>query len=125
MKTRKCSKCKLAGHDRRTCTGISTEEVQAAIEAGSCQIEERFPETGFVYYEGGRVFWKLEDTAPKGCLSITKDDVWINESWGCPSRERAHQLYSLLTLYVNWCRQGKRAELAEKSPLHQLVVGSE
>lgn len=93
---------------------ITKQEVEAAFEIGGYTINERFPECGFIYFptchpytkdnpEQGRVFWKLN--VPAGFEPITRADIHINESWSYPNPVQASQLYDLVEVYVNYCRQ--------------------
>ena len=117
-KQHNCSTCRRPGHNARTCPDVSKTDVEAAFEIGGFTINERFPECGFIYFpasrpwtkeneDQGRVFWKVE--GERTDVPITREQVWINESWSYPNARQIEQLYKLVHLYVNYKRQQKAA----------------
>lgn len=128
-----CGACSEKGHTKRSCSMIAESDVIKLFEAGGYTINERFPECGFVYFptcppytkeneSQGRVFFTVEeharDNGNNSLGLLTEEDIHINVSWGRPNDKQVGQLYKLVTLYVNYCREQKFGKL---SPLEQLA----
>jgi hypothetical protein len=108
--------------------GVTQEQVVAAFKRGGYTIDERFPECGFVYFpaseprtkdnpDQGRIFWnikkhKYEDDTQRRideAIGVCQDTVEISASWGFPSEQQQREIVTLLTLYVRFSRQQRKA----------------
>lgn len=115
---------------------ITKEQVIAAFEVGGYTINERFKETGFLYFptDGsksknslgqGRVFWMVEkheyesevDRRIDQACGVCQDSISISPGWGFPSEEQRTQILELLKLYVLFARRARAEKTA--SPLRE------
>ena len=117
-------------------TLVSEEQVEQAFEKGGFTINERFEETGYLYFptsapwtrdnpEQGRVFWQIEafeypDTQEgdwqkildeiSGCV---RDSISTNCSWGRPNDKQMEEIVEALRLYVVFVRE-KRGRIPKR-----------
>ena len=103
---------------------VTADKVRTHFQKNGFKIDERFKETGFVYFKdslGGdaRLFWVVEkhvypDT-PEGkteaqldrAFGRIKDTVAISPSWGSPSAVQIQGVQEAVRLYVLYNRQQK------------------
>lgn len=81
---------------------ITKQDVEKAKKKGAYSIQERVDEAGFVYFDGGRVTWKVTNTADPDDF-----EVELFESWGCPSPLQVRDIMRLVAKYVAFNRQEK------------------
>jgi len=61
-------------------------------------IEERFENTGFIYFEGGRVFWVYDPVTTA---------LELRESWGTPTETQVRGIEYVLAIYLTLPKKGK------------------
>jgi hypothetical protein len=112
---------------------VTKEMVTEVFDAGGYTINERFEETGFIYFplaeahltgkrgrdwpDQGRVFWQVEkhkypDT-PDGKMEATLDrqfgkcldEINVCSSWGRATDEQTAQILKVVQLYTLYSRQ--------------------
>lgn len=82
---------------------ITKQDVEKATQGGAYSITERVDEAGFVYFEGGRVTWKVNDNPS----DPDNFEIEVFESWGSPSRAQVQGILRLVAVYVKFNRQQK------------------
>ena len=107
---------------------LEKEDVTRLFEQGGYTIDERFLETGYLYFplcaphtkenpDQGRVFWHVEkhvyaDTDAGRTEKLLdqrfgscKDELSVSPSWGRATDKQMDEIQILLKRYVLFCRQ--------------------
>ena len=123
---------------------LTKQDVIRLFEQGGYTIDERYPETGFIYFptdgsrskdspDQGRVFWNIvkheypdtlvgrADRQLDKTFGMCRDALEIHPSWDRATDKQMEEIGKLLKHYVLFCRQQRPDYVPSLSEQEQAV----